>query len=66
MYADYVCNKIFRLSPDSVGGWTSTLFANGLAAGGPVGMLFAPHGAKTSLYYTTYANGGEVHVIDKS
>jgi glucose/arabinose dehydrogenase len=66
MYADYVCNKIFRLSPDGFGGWTSRLFADGLAPGGPVGMLFGPHGAKTSLYYTTYANGGEVHVIDKS
>jgi len=35
------------------------------AAGGPVGLLFAPHGATTALYYTTYANGGEVHVVDK-
>jgi hypothetical protein len=29
-------------------------------------MMFAPYGTSTSLYYTTYANGGEVHVIDKT
>ena len=65
LYADYICDRIFLLSPDGVGGWKSSTFAKGLAPGGPVGMLFAPHGAATSLYYTTYANGGEVHVIDK-
>jgi hypothetical protein len=64
-YADYICNKLFLLSPDGSGGWTSTNFAKGLAPGGPVALLFARHGAKTSLYYTTYANRGEVHVIDK-
>jgi glucose/arabinose dehydrogenase len=65
LYADYVCDKIFLLSPDGAGGWKSTSFAKGLAPGGPVALLFAPHGATTSLFYTTYANGGEVHVIDK-
>jgi glucose/arabinose dehydrogenase len=65
LFADYVCGKIFLLLPNGSGGWTSTEFASGLSAGGPVALMFAPHGASTSLYYTTYANGGEVHVVDK-
>ena len=66
LFADYVCGKMFLLLPDGSGGWTSTEFATGLALGGPVALMFAPHGASTSLYYTTYANGGEVRVIDKT
>ena len=65
-YSDYICHQIFLLRPDGVGGWTSSTFASGLAGGGPVALFFAPHGTKTSLYYTTYANGGEVHVIDRT
>jgi glucose/arabinose dehydrogenase len=64
-YADYICNKISLLSPAADGSWTTSRFARDLGPGGPVALLFAPHGATTSLYYTTYANGGEVHVIDK-
>jgi glucose/arabinose dehydrogenase len=69
LYADYICNKIFLMVPDGTGGWTSSLFASGLAVGGPETMLFAPHGTKTVLYYTTYtanSNTGEVHVIDQT
>lgn len=65
LYADYICDKIFLLSPDGVGGWKSSTFAKRLAPGGPVALLFAARGAATALYYTTYANGGEVHVIEK-
>ena len=66
LYSDYICNKIFLLLPSGAGGWTSSPFATGLASGGPVAVLFATHGANTALYYTTYMNGGEIHVIDKS
>ena len=66
LYADYICDKIFLLSPDGSGGWTSTNLAKGLQPGGPVALLFAPHGATTSLYYTTYGGRGEVHVIEQA
>ena len=66
LYADYICDKIFLLRPDGSGGWSSSAFATGLASGGPVAMSFATQGAATVLYYTTYANGGEVHVINQS
>jgi glucose/arabinose dehydrogenase len=66
LYADYVCNEISLLLPDGAGGWTASPFATGLAPGGPIAMRFAQHAGHTSLYYTTYANGGEVHVVDHS
>ncbi len=66
LYGDYICGQIFLLLPDGSGGWTSTPFAAGLGAGGPVALMFGPHGSATSLYYTTLANGGEVHVIDQT
>jgi glucose/arabinose dehydrogenase/PKD repeat protein len=64
LLADYVCNKIFELTPKSGGGFTRTEFATGLGAGGPVAMAFGPYGSSQALYYTTYGStGGEVHRI---
>jgi PKD repeat protein len=63
LFADYVCNKIFELTPKSGGGFTQTEFAAGLGAAGPIAMTFGPHGSGQALYYTTYANNGEVHRI---
>ena len=63
LMADYVCNKIFELKPDGAGGFVRTEFASDLGEGGPIAMSFGPHGSGQALYYTTYANGGEVHRI---
>jgi glucose/arabinose dehydrogenase/PKD repeat protein len=63
LLGDYVCNKIFRLTPVSGGGFTRTEFASGLGDGGPTAMAFGPYGSSKVLYYTTYANGGEVRRI---
>ncbi len=63
LFGDYVCNKIFELRPKSGGGFTQTEFASGLDQGGPVAMAFGPDGSAQALYYTTYANGGEVRRI---
>jgi len=54
------------LLPDGAGGYTSTSFASGIGVGGPVALLFGPHAGTTSLYYTSIAHGGEVHVIDQT
>jgi glucose/arabinose dehydrogenase len=66
LYADYLCGRISRLVPDGAGGWTSKPFVTGLGAGSVIALQFAPRGAKTALYYTTYANGGELHAITHS
>jgi glucose/arabinose dehydrogenase/chitodextrinase len=63
LFADYVCNKIFKLTPGSDGGFTRTEFASGLGGGGPTAMTFGPYGSSKALYYSTYANGGEVHRV---
>ncbi|GEA86868.1 PQQ-dependent sugar dehydrogenase [Cellulomonas cellasea] len=56
LFADYVCGKIMML----VGG-TRTDLATGL--GGAVHLEFGPHAGSQALYYTTYANGGEIRRI---
>ena len=66
LFGDYVCNKIFELAPNDGGGFTRTEFASGLGGGGPVAMDFGPYGSSEALYYSTYANGGEVHRIVNS
>jgi glucose/arabinose dehydrogenase len=63
LFGDYVCNKIFELTPDGAGGFTRTEFASDLGKGGPIAMSFGPAGSSQALYYTTYANGGEVRRI---
>ena len=59
LFCDYVCGRIFRLEPDGSGGYTRTDFAAELGESSAVHMHFAG----STLYYTTYANGGEVHAI---
>src|SRR5829696_10419046 len=45
------------------GGFARSEFASELGKGGPIAMAFGPHGSSQALYYTTYANGGEVHRV---
>jgi glucose/arabinose dehydrogenase len=63
LFADYLCGTIFQLVPANGGGFTSTDFATGLGSGGPISMMFGPVGQTQALYYTTYANGGQVRRI---
>ena len=61
LFGDYVCNKMFKLTPNDGGGFTRTVFASALGGGGPTAIIFGPYGSGKALYYTTYANGGEIH-----
>ncbi|MBD7917439.1 PQQ-dependent sugar dehydrogenase [Cellulomonas sp. Sa3CUA2] len=56
LFADYVCGRIMMLSDG-----TRTNLATGL--GGAVHLEFGPYAGSQALYYTTYANGGEVRRI---
>jgi PKD repeat protein len=60
LFGDYVCGKIFRLAPNGSGGYTASEFVTGMGTNSAVAMTFGPYGASQALYYTTYANGGEV------
>lgn len=65
-----MCGSIFRLVAEDTGGFHSEPFATGLGGGAGVDMTFGPSAPGVAgetgraLYYTTYANGGEVHRID--
>ncbi len=63
LFGDFICHKIFMLTPDGEGGFDQTTFATNLGGGGPISMAFNPYETATSLYYTTFANGGEVRRI---
>ena len=63
LFSDYTCGTIFQLVPATGGTFTATEFATGLAIGGPIAMAFGPDGPTQSLYYTTYADGGQVRRI---
>ncbi|MCC2322392.1 PQQ-dependent sugar dehydrogenase [Cellulomonas xiejunii] len=56
LFADYVCGRIMMLN-----GGTRTDLATGL--GGAVHLEFGPYAGSQALYYTTYANGGEIRRI---
>jgi PKD repeat protein len=64
LFGDYVCGKIFELTPDVAGGFTQTEFASELGESGPIAMTFGPHGSGQALYYITgLGTGGEVRRI---
>jgi glucose/arabinose dehydrogenase len=63
LFADYLCGKIWQLVP-SASGFTAAEFASDLGVGGPITMIFGPSGGTQALYYTTYANGGQIRRID--
>ena len=60
LFADFVCGEIFSLR-FSEGSWSAADFGQGL--GGVTTMIFGPHAGGQALYYSTFANGGEVRKI---
>ncbi len=65
MYADYVCGKIFALTPNGAGGYTNSTFATGLGNSSAVAMRFGPSPSGPALYYTTYESGGSIRRVVK-
>ena len=63
LFGEYVCGKIFRLAPNGSGGYAASEFATGLGGSSAVAMIFGPFENTQALYYTTYANGGQVRRI---
>lgn len=62
LFGDFVCGKIFRLTPGATGGFTATEFVTGLGQNSVTTMLFGPDGA---LYYTlNFYSGGEIRKLD--
>ncbi|MCA1691426.1 MAG: PQQ-dependent sugar dehydrogenase [Actinobacteria bacterium] len=63
LFSDFACGKIFRLDPNGAGGFNRVDFATGLGGSSAVHMAFGPWNGSHALYYTTYANGGEIRRI---
>jgi glucose/arabinose dehydrogenase len=63
LFGDYVCGKIFKLTPKAGGGFRKDLFARRLSPG-PVAMTFGPYNATgKALYYATFKGGGQIRRI---
>jgi glucose/arabinose dehydrogenase len=66
LFGEYVCGKIFKLTPKTGGGYTADAFATGLGSSSAVAMVFGPYQSTQALYYTTYAGGGQIRRISYS
>lgn len=62
LFNDFVCGKIFKLTQGS-SGYTASVFADNQGPYSIVHMTFGKGPDKDSLYYTTYADGGQVRRI---
>lgn len=63
LFGDYVCGKVFKLTPKSGGEYAKTTFVDGIGRGGPVHMAFGPYDRNQALYYATYTDGGEIRRV---
>lgn len=63
LFGEYVCGKIFRITPNPNGGYAASVFAPDLWNRPPVSMIFGPDQGTLSLFYTTYSEGGQIRLI---
>ena len=64
LFADYVCGRIFSLTPRDGGGFERTVFEDGMGERGAVAMAFGPFRADDkALYYASFENGGVIRRI---
>jgi len=61
LFSDYVVGKIFRIEASGAG--LRSEFATGLGGSSAVHLRFGPRAGTQALYYTTYANGGDIRRI---
>jgi glucose/arabinose dehydrogenase len=62
LFGDYVCGKIFKLTP-SGSGYVASDFVTGLGVNSAVHLAFGPYNGAQALYYTTYNGGGQVRRV---
>ena len=63
LFGDFVCGKMFSLTPKGGGGFKSRTFAGGLRLRSPVAMDFGPYKNGQALYYATFEDGGMIRRI---
>jgi glucose/arabinose dehydrogenase len=57
LFADFICSKIFMLTPRSGGGFGRTVFASNLG-GRPIHLAFGSYKGQQDLYYTLFQDDG--------
>jgi len=62
VFTDFICGTFFRLDPQG-SGYQMTPIVTGLGSGSVVHVEFGPLEPRRALYYTTFANGGEIRRI---
>ena len=63
IFSDYVCGTLFTLTSAANGSFAQAPFVTGLGVNSAVSLIFGPHNDTQALYYTSYANGGQVRRI---
>ena len=63
LFSDYVCGTIFTLTRNADGSYSRSTFMTGLGVNSAVAMTFGPFNGTQALYFTSYANGGQVHRV---
>ena len=64
LFADFGCGKIMRLVDGGSGNYSSADFVTGLGGSSATSMTFGPGFGGQSMYYTSYAGGGQVRRVD--
>ena len=63
IFGDYVCGSLYTLKKNSSGVYARSTFDSGLGVNSAVAMMFGPFGSSKALYYTSFANGGQVRRV---
>ena len=63
LFGDFVCGKMFSLTPKDGGGFEKETFVRGLGSRSAVAMNFGPYKNGQALYYATFEDGGMIRRI---
>jgi glucose/arabinose dehydrogenase len=63
LFGDFVCGKMFSLTPKAGGGLEKQTFVRGLGLRSAVAMDFGPYRNGQALYYATFEDGGMIRRI---
>lgn len=64
LFGDFVCGRIFSLTPRDGGGYKRQVFEGGMGERSAVTMAFGPFGDdEKALYYASFENGGVIRRI---
>ncbi len=63
IFGDFVCGRMFSMTPRDGGGFEKQIFVRGLGLRSAVAMDFGPYRNGQALYYATFEDGGMIRRI---